>query len=63
MINYIREKYPIKKYSFKDSMDGKEKLFDKLKNEADIKSANMIYRGSTKAKALDILRGLCQPQR
>ena len=58
MINYIREKYPIKKYSFKDSMDGKEKLFDKLKNEADIKSANMIYRGSTKAKALDILRGL-----
>ena len=58
MINYIREKYPIKKYSFKDSTDGKEKLFDKLKNEADIKSANMIYRGSTKAKALDILRGL-----
>ena len=58
MINYIREKYPIEKYSFKDSMDGKEKLFDKLKNEADIKSANMIYRGSTKAKALDILRGL-----
>jgi len=58
MINYIREKYPIKKYSFKDSIDGKEKLFDKLKNEADIKSANMIYRGSTKAKALDILRGL-----
>jgi len=58
MVNYIREKYPIKKYSFKDSTDGKEKVFDKLKNEADIKSANMIYRGSTKAKALDILRGL-----
>ena len=58
MINYIREKYPIEKYSFKDSKDGKEKLFSKLKNESDIKSANMIYRGSTKAKALDILRGL-----
>ena len=58
MINYIREKYPIEKYSFKDSIDGKEKLFHKLKNEGDIKSANMIYRGSTKAKALDILRGL-----
>lgn len=58
MINYIREKYPIEKYSFKDSKDGKEKLFSKLKNELDIKSANMIYRGSTKAKALDILRGL-----
>ena len=58
MIKYVREKYPIEKYSFKDSTDGKEKLFSKLKNSADIKSANMIYRGSTKAKALDILRGL-----
>ena len=58
MINYVREKYPIEKYNFKDSTDGKEKSFFKLKNEADIKSANMIYRGSTKAKALDILRGL-----
>jgi thymidylate synthase ThyX len=58
MVNYVREKYPIEKYSFKDSNDGKEKLFSKLKNESDIKSANMIYRGSTKAKALDILRGL-----
>ena len=58
MVNYVREKYPIEKYSFKDSNDGKEKLFSKLKNESDLKSANMIYRGSTKAKALDILRGL-----
>ena len=58
MIKYIREKYPIEKYSFKDSKDNKEKLFPKLKIESDIKSANMIYRGSTKAKALDILRGL-----
>ena len=58
MVNYVREKYPIEKYSFKDSRDKKEKLFSKLKIEADIKSANMIYRGSTKAKALDILRGL-----
>jgi thymidylate synthase ThyX len=58
MVKYVREKYPIEKYSFKDSTDTKEKLFSKLKNESDIKSANMIYRGSTKAKALDILRGL-----
>lgn len=58
MINYVREKYPIEKYSFKDSTDGKEKNFSKLKIERDIKSANIIYRGSTKAKALDILRGL-----
>jgi len=58
MVTYIREKYSIEKYSFKDSTDGKEKLFSKLKNEIDVKSANMIYKGSTKAKALDILRGL-----
>lgn len=58
MIDYVREKYPIEKYSFKDSTNGKEKSFSKLKNENDIKSANMIYKGSTKAKALDILRGL-----
>lgn len=58
MIAYVREKYPIEKYSFKDSKDGKEKLFSKLKDERDIKSANIIYKGSTKAKALDILRGL-----
>jgi len=58
MVTYIREKYPIEKYSFKDSTDGKEKLFSKLKNEIDVKSANMVYKGSTKAKALDILRGL-----
>ena len=58
MINYVREKYPIEKYNFKDSTDGKEKSFSKLKREDDIKSANVIYKGSTKAKALDILRGL-----
>lgn len=58
MIDYVREKYPIERYFFKDSKDGKEKSFSKLKDENDIKSANMIYRGSTKAKALDILRGL-----
>ena len=58
MVNYVREKYPITKYMFKDSRDGKEKKFSKLKEETDIKSANMIYKGSTKAKALDILRGM-----
>ncbi len=57
MIVYVREKFPIEKYSFKDSK-GNEKPFAKLKDEAAIKSAGIIYRGSTKAKALDILRGL-----
>ena len=59
MIRYVREKYPIETYSFKDSSDGgREKPFAKLRLEPDIKTANLIYRGSTKAKALDILRGL-----
>ncbi len=58
LIKYVREKYPIEKYRFKDSTDQKEKLFSNLKLDSDIKSASMIYRGSTKAKALDILRGL-----
>lgn len=57
MIKYVREKYPVEKYSFKDS-NGVEMLYSKLKNDEDIKSAGIIYRGSTKAKALDILRGL-----
>jgi len=57
MIKYVREKYPIEKYTFKDS-NGIEQPFLKLKNDNDVKSAGIIYRGSTKAKALDILRGL-----
>ena len=57
MINYIREKFPIDRYTFKDS-DGNEKPFSKLKTDDEIKSANTIYRGSTKAKALDVLRSL-----
>ncbi len=58
MINYVREKYPIEKYRFRDSATGNEKPFSKLRTESDTKSAGIIYRGSTKAKALDILRGL-----
>ena len=58
MTKYIREKYPIEKYSFRNSENKKETKFSKLKNKEDIKSANIIYKGSTKAKALDILRGL-----
>jgi thymidylate synthase ThyX len=57
MINYIREKFPIDRYTFKDS-NGNEKPFSKLKTDDEIKSANTIYKGSTKAKALDVLRSL-----
>jgi thymidylate synthase ThyX len=58
MIEYVREKEPIDKLKFKESSTGNEVLFSKLKNEQDVKSATMIYNATTKAKALDVLRGL-----
>jgi thymidylate synthase ThyX len=58
MIEHIRKKEPIANFKFRDSASGKELVFTKLKNESDIKSATFIYNASTKAKALDILRGL-----
>ena len=58
MLKFVREKEPISKLKFKDSGSGNEVEFPKLKNESDIKSATFIYNASTKAKALDILRGL-----
>ena len=57
MLKLIRENDPIENYKFK-AQDGTEKKISRLKNENDIKSANMIYRAATKAKALDVLRGL-----
>lgn len=57
MISYVRERDPIEKYKFKDS-GGNEKYFSKLKEELDVKSAVRIHNAVTKAKALDILRGL-----
>ena len=58
MLKYVREKEPIEKLKFKDSSAGNEIPFSNLKSEQDIKSATMIYNATTKAKALDILRGL-----
>ncbi|HXW02469.1 MAG TPA: FAD-dependent thymidylate synthase [Candidatus Nitrosotenuis sp.] len=58
MINYVREKEPIEKLKFKDTLSGTEVLFSKLKDDRDIKSATMIYNATTKAKALDVMRGL-----
>ena len=46
------------KLKFKDSNTNTDLEFSKLKLESDIKSATFIYNASTKAKALDILRGL-----
>ena len=58
MLKFIREKEPIDRLKFKDSNTNNEIEFSKLKSESDIKSATFIYNASTKAKALDILRGL-----
>ena len=56
--NYIREKYGIEMYSFKDSSDGTDKPFSELSDSDDIKTAERIYKSSTRSKALDVLRGL-----
>ncbi len=58
MLKFVRENGPIEKLKFKDSSTNTEIEFSKLKSESDIKSATFIYNASTKAKALDILRGL-----
>ena len=58
MLKFVREKEPIEKLKFKESSSGNEVEFSKLQNESDIKSATFIYNATTKAKALDILRGL-----
>jgi len=55
MLKLIRESDPIENYKFKDH-DNIEKKISQLKNENSIKSANVIYRAATKAKALDALR-------
>ncbi|HJU13630.1 MAG TPA: FAD-dependent thymidylate synthase [Candidatus Nitrosotalea sp.] len=57
MISYIEEREPIGNQRFRNSA-GEDVLFSQLKEEADVKSAMRIYNATTKAKALDVLRGL-----
>ena len=57
MLKLIRENDSIENYKFNDH-DGKEKKFNDLKNNDNIKSAQRIYNAATKAKALDALRSL-----
>lgn len=54
----IREEYPIGKFAFKDSSDGKQKPFGELKEESDLKIAEKSYESSVRAKALDEIRFL-----
>lgn len=53
----VREANPMDHYTFVDS-SGTAKPFSSLTLEEDIRRAHMVYRSSTKAKALDIMRGL-----
>ena len=57
MISYIQERELIDSQKFKNSQ-GEEVPFSRLSSEEDIKSATRIYNATTKAKALDILRGI-----
>ncbi len=57
MMSFIQERDPIENQKFRDS-SGDEVLFSHLSNEEDIKSATRIYNATTRAKALDVLRGI-----
>jgi thymidylate synthase ThyX len=55
---FLKEKEPIERFSFFDSMSQKEIPFNNLIAGKDIEAARRIYSMTIKAKALDILRGL-----
>ena len=55
---FLEEREPIEQFSFFDSISRKEVPFGNLISEKDIEAARRIYSMSTKAKTLDILRGL-----
>lgn len=54
----IRQEFPISMFEFRDSSDGKQKAFEKLVVESDIKIARKSYESSVRAKALDEIRFL-----
>lgn len=55
---FVQEREPIEKFSFFDSPAQKDRQFGDLKEQKDIDAAQRIYRATTRAKALDLLRGL-----
>ena len=58
MQKYLEEIEPIEKFYFFDSNTKRDVSYSNLKETKDIDSANRIYRLTTKAKSLDILRGI-----
>ncbi|MDQ4050829.1 MAG: FAD-dependent thymidylate synthase [Thermoproteota archaeon] len=55
---FLKEREPIERFSFFDSLSQKEVHFGNLRADKDIEAARRVYNMSIKAKALDILRGL-----
>lgn len=55
---FLKEREPIERFSFFDSVSQKEVSFGQLKFDRDMKAAERIYNITIKAKALDLLRGL-----
>ncbi len=58
MAKYIEEIRPIEDCFFMDSSDGTQKPYLYLRYNSDIESAKKVYKRTTKAAALDMLRGL-----
>lgn len=58
MLSLVRERMPVESLAFMDAKRGREVPFAKLSSAADIRSAEAAWRSSTRAMALDMLRGL-----
>lgn len=54
----VQDLYPIEKFVFRDSSDNREKPFDNLTEESDIKIARKSYNSSVRARILDDIRFL-----
>src|SRR5919198_3120192 len=56
--SFLKEREPIERFSFFDSISQKEVSFGNLITDKDIEAAKRVYSMTIKAKALDLLRGL-----
>lgn len=55
---FLKEREPIDRFNFFDSVSQHEVPFGSLKSEGDVEAAKRIYNVTIKAKGLDLLRGL-----
>ena len=58
MVEYVREACPIEQCTFADTSLGADVPFNSMRDEASIESAKSVHRSATRAKALDVMRGL-----